>query len=553
MLFARLPLESHVGLDHKGNLSIAQSARKDSPAFYGENHAEVGHRHRVAVDGIPAGDRAAALHFMQHELVPVHIEVDPRAIASPLWKAENISVERSTRGEVRNRDGQVKPRMTHGRTPINSTPAGRATPRKTDRRPRHHGGCVTAPRPSVAQIGWTTCRPCKPTTHFHRGAARRALWDLGCTQSAAAPALGTMLAQVAMVTISRKRIESDFSRGIDIRRISDRDMARLDKTLGITSKALEAAAQTNIRDTDGVTKLDGLEIGRMILGDNGRTSIDDLTPKERKWALKILEFFDEQAKLQRANPRPDAEPIDFGERQAPTVGVRGTEQGQDSRVPREQVEDLVRKLEDLANRQAGLPEMKTASLPIVTTSPDGSGEYPVQPGDTLWSIAERHLGDPRRWREIHQYADNADKIADPNKIYPNQVIKLPPNQSDPSHYPTSEIRSPSNNPSDYIPFENGLDPRIGEGTGGPLHNHGRKLSSEEKLALYEIFGSSLNTDRLKLQVVQDPEIKTLLDLTKTPAITLFDTIFINPSYLSRYGRRPEHAQLERTGHGPSGP
>jgi len=47
----------------------------------------------------------------------------------------------------------------------------------------------------------------------------------------------------------------------------------------------------------------------------------------------------------------------------------------------------------------------------------------VQPGDTLWAIAARHLGDGGRWAEIH--ALNQALIPDPNAIEAGQVLQLP--------------------------------------------------------------------------------------------------------------------------------
>jgi LysM repeat protein len=47
----------------------------------------------------------------------------------------------------------------------------------------------------------------------------------------------------------------------------------------------------------------------------------------------------------------------------------------------------------------------------------------VQPGDTLWALAQRHLGDGNRWNEIH--ALNRDVIPDPNLIEAGQVLRLP--------------------------------------------------------------------------------------------------------------------------------
>lgn len=59
----------------------------------------------------------------------------------------------------------------------------------------------------------------------------------------------------------------------------------------------------------------------------------------------------------------------------------------------------------------------------------------VEPGDSLWSLAERHLGDPMRWTEIWQM--NRDTILSeqrcrgvepprgPNLIYAGTKLSLP--------------------------------------------------------------------------------------------------------------------------------
>lgn len=49
--------------------------------------------------------------------------------------------------------------------------------------------------------------------------------------------------------------------------------------------------------------------------------------------------------------------------------------------------------------------------------------YTVKPGDTLWAIAKKTLGDGARWREI--YNNNVDVIGkDPNLILPGQVLRI---------------------------------------------------------------------------------------------------------------------------------
>jgi nucleoid-associated protein YgaU len=45
-------------------------------------------------------------------------------------------------------------------------------------------------------------------------------------------------------------------------------------------------------------------------------------------------------------------------------------------------------------------------------------------GDTLWRIAEKVYGDRTKWPLI--YEANKDVLQDPNKIYPKQVLKIPP-------------------------------------------------------------------------------------------------------------------------------
>lgn len=49
--------------------------------------------------------------------------------------------------------------------------------------------------------------------------------------------------------------------------------------------------------------------------------------------------------------------------------------------------------------------------------------YTVQKGDCLWNIAKKHCGDGTKWKELAGL--NADKIVNPNLIYPGQVLTLP--------------------------------------------------------------------------------------------------------------------------------
>jgi nucleoid-associated protein YgaU len=77
------------------------------------------------------------------------------------------------------------------------------------------------------------------------------------------------------------------------------------------------------------------------------------------------------------------------------------------------------------------------SLPTAVATSASNEErmlYTVRRGDTLWRIAARFTGDPRNWRRIYTYQDDAiragvirgPRIVDPNLIRPGQQIAVPP-------------------------------------------------------------------------------------------------------------------------------
>ena len=60
---------------------------------------------------------------------------------------------------------------------------------------------------------------------------------------------------------------------------------------------------------------------------------------------------------------------------------------------------------------------------LVVAPPVAPPTHTVQPGDTLFDIAQSVLGDGNRWPEI--FALNRDQIGNPNLIFPGQVLRLP--------------------------------------------------------------------------------------------------------------------------------
>ncbi|WP_165845406.1 bacterial transcriptional activator domain-containing protein [Streptacidiphilus pinicola] len=92
--------------------------------------------------------------------------------------------------------------------------------------------------------------------------------------------------------------------------------------------------------------------------------------------------------------------------------------------------------------------------PAAATAPLHPGQNAASPntvgvksGDTLWQLAQSHLGDPLRWPEI--YALNQDdtetdgrRFQNPNLIYPGWSLQLP-TQHDVASRPTPQPSSPS--------------------------------------------------------------------------------------------------------------
>jgi nucleoid-associated protein YgaU len=64
---------------------------------------------------------------------------------------------------------------------------------------------------------------------------------------------------------------------------------------------------------------------------------------------------------------------------------------------------------------------------VAEVEDEGTGPEPrfhtVEAGESLWAIAEATLGEGNRYTEI--FEANRPMLADPDKIYPGQVLRIP--------------------------------------------------------------------------------------------------------------------------------
>ncbi|MCS7047835.1 MAG: LysM peptidoglycan-binding domain-containing protein [Verrucomicrobiae bacterium] len=69
------------------------------------------------------------------------------------------------------------------------------------------------------------------------------------------------------------------------------------------------------------------------------------------------------------------------------------------------------------------PAIVETPPPTVTPPPDRPTTYVVKKGDSLWRIAGKIYKNPLKWPRI--YRANQDKIKNPHRIYPGQVLTIP--------------------------------------------------------------------------------------------------------------------------------
>jgi nucleoid-associated protein YgaU len=77
-------------------------------------------------------------------------------------------------------------------------------------------------------------------------------------------------------------------------------------------------------------------------------------------------------------------------------------------------------LPDFSDVESGSSSPAASNAPA---TPDAPRTYEVQKGDNLSKIARHIYGDANKWKQI--FEANKDKLKDPDKIFPGQVLTIP--------------------------------------------------------------------------------------------------------------------------------
>ncbi|QEQ96309.1 peptidoglycan-binding protein LysM [Neptunomonas concharum] len=77
----------------------------------------------------------------------------------------------------------------------------------------------------------------------------------------------------------------------------------------------------------------------------------------------------------------------------------------------------------MAGNVQGIEEVKADTLQITEPATAEVTYYTIESGDTLWGIAQKHLGNGAKYTEI--FEANKEVIKDPDLIYPGQKIRIP--------------------------------------------------------------------------------------------------------------------------------
>lgn len=111
-------------------------------------------------------------------------------------------------------------------------------------------------------------------------------------------------------------------------------------------------------------------------------------------------------------------------------------------------------------QQQSPPTERKRSSPSNGKSTGGKGDvtYVVRAGDSLWSIAETHIGDPYRWTEIWEMNRNREvaeghRLSRPGFIQPGWKLRLPPPRRDKHRF----IEDPTSRDGSKHPLRSGTD------------------------------------------------------------------------------------------------
>ena len=75
-----------------------------------------------------------------------------------------------------------------------------------------------------------------------------------------------------------------------------------------------------------------------------------------------------------------------------------------------------------AGNIAGVAQVEEA-IEVAAAAPE-SAFHTVEAGDSLWKIAEHRYGDGSKYMAI--FEANKPMLSDPDKIYPGQMLRIPP-------------------------------------------------------------------------------------------------------------------------------
>lgn len=145
--------------------------------------------------------------------------------------------------------------------------------------------------------------------------------------------------------------------------------------------------------------------------DAGKVTSRFETPFKRE----TIEALAEAAAQQQPAPQPMAEPPEEPAETTPAADTSAVA----SVTPAEPAAEQV----DVAAAEKTEAESATASALPAALSPPGPVTVTVQPGFTLWGIAQERFGDGVLYVQV--FEANRDKIKDPDLIFPGQVFAIP--------------------------------------------------------------------------------------------------------------------------------